>query len=54
MSCVMELLELQDALSINACQYPFEKLNIILICVMPLMVPTLRSTEHVNFVRSTV
>jgi len=31
---------------------PGEKLNIVLMCVVPLMVPILRSAEHIrNFVR---
>jgi hypothetical protein len=34
---------------------PIQKLNIVLMCVVPLMVPTLKATEHIrNFVRSSV
>jgi len=39
----------------NEIQVPGEKLHVILVCVMPLMVPTLRSTERIrNCVRYSV
>jgi hypothetical protein len=37
----------------NASQY-LARLNNVLISVMPLMIPILRYTEHINFVRSSV
>jgi len=55
MSCTTESSQLQSPLPIKFLPIPVQKLNIILMCVMPLMVPILRSTEHVrNFVRSSV
>jgi hypothetical protein len=43
------------ALPMKWLSVPGEKLNIILMCATPLMVPILRSAEHIrNFVRSTV
>jgi hypothetical protein len=48
---VWQLSELQTALLMKCVPVPGEKLD-ILMCVMPLMVPVLRSIQHVsNFVR---
>jgi len=55
MSYMTESSELQSVLPMKFLQIPGEKLNIILMFVMPLMVPTLKSTEHIrNFVKSSV
>jgi len=49
-SYVTESSELQRALAMKR-----EKLNIVLMHVVPLMVPIIRFTEHIrNFVRSSV
>jgi hypothetical protein len=48
MKYTRESSELQSLLPINSLPVPGEKLNIILMCVVPLMVPTLRSTEHIK------
>jgi len=55
MNCVTESSELQSALQKKCLPVPGEKLSIIMMCIMPLIVPILRSTEHIrNFVRSSV
>jgi hypothetical protein len=56
MSCMTEQsAELQNATPIKCLSVHGEKLDIVLMCVVPLMVPILRSTEHIrNFVRSSV
>jgi hypothetical protein len=55
MSCVAEPSELHSALPMKCLSVPGEKLHVVLMCVVLLMVPILRYTEHVrNFVRSSV
>jgi hypothetical protein len=55
LGCLTGLLELQSGLPMKCLLTPGEKLNIILMCVMPLTVSILRSTEHIrNFVKSSV
>jgi len=54
-NCVTESSELQSALPMKWLPVPGEKLSIFLMCVVSLMVPILRSAEHIrNFVRSSV
>jgi len=43
----MILSELQSALPMKFLPVPGEKLNIVLMCVMSLMVPILKSIEHI-------
>jgi hypothetical protein len=51
MSCVTDSSELHSALPSKCSPLHGEELNIVLMCVMPVMVPILRSTEHIrNFV----
>jgi hypothetical protein len=55
MSYVIESAELQYVLPVKCSQVSGEKLNIILMRVMPLVVSILRATEHVrHLVRSSV
>jgi hypothetical protein len=55
MSCVTESSELKCVLPMKHLPAPVEKLNIVLMCVVPLMVPILRSAENIrNCVRSSV
>jgi len=55
MNCVTELSELQSVLPVDYLSVSCQKLNIVLMCVMPLMVPILRYIEHIrNFVMSSV
>jgi hypothetical protein len=52
---VTEPSELQSALPIKRLPIPVQKLNTVLMCVVPLMVPILTSTGHkTNFVRPSV
>jgi hypothetical protein len=44
--CMTESSELQSASPMKWLPVPGEKLNIVLICVVPLMVAILRATEH--------
>jgi len=54
MSCIAELSVLQCVLLMKCLPMHSEKLNVVLMCVKPLMVPIMRSTGHIrNFVRST-
>jgi len=54
-SCVAESVELRSALPMISFPTAGEKMNITLMCVVPLMVPTLTPTVHMrNFVRSSV
>jgi hypothetical protein len=47
--------KLQNVLPLKCSLIPHKKLHIVLICVMPLLVPILRSTEHIrSFVQSSV
>jgi hypothetical protein len=47
--------ELQSALPVKCLPVPGDELNILLMCVVPLMVPILSSTEHLRkFVSSIV
>jgi hypothetical protein len=46
--------ELQSVLPMKCLPIPFKKLNIILMCIMPLMVPILKSTEHIKTLRDPV
>jgi hypothetical protein len=55
MTCVTESSELQSPLPMKCFPIPGEKLNIVLMCVVPLMVPILRSAKHIsNYVRFSV
>jgi hypothetical protein len=55
MSSVTESSQLQSTLPMKCLVVSGEKLNIILMCVMALIVPLLRSTEHIrNVMRSSV
>jgi hypothetical protein len=55
MRCWTESSELQSALPMKRLPTPGQKLNIVLIGVVPLIVPILRSAEHVrNSVRFSV
>jgi hypothetical protein len=54
MSCVTELSELQCRLPMKCLPLCGEKVNIIFLCVVPLMVPILKSEHIRGFVRSSV
>jgi len=55
MSRVTELSQLHSALPMKCLPVPGEKINIVLMRVVPLIMPILRSAEHIsNFVRSCV
>jgi hypothetical protein len=55
MNCMKELLGLQSVLPVKSSPTPGKKLNIALKCVVPRMVPILRSMEHKrNVVRYSV
>jgi hypothetical protein len=51
---VWQLLELLSALPMKYLPVCGKKLNIVLMCVVPVMVPILIPTEHINFLRSNV
>jgi hypothetical protein len=54
-SCMTESSELQIVLPVKCLPVPGKELNVILMCVMLLMVPMLRYTEHIrNVVNSSV
>jgi len=48
MSCVTESSELQSSLPTKCLPVPGNELNIAFMCVVPLMVPIFRSTEHIR------
>jgi hypothetical protein len=50
--CMTESQELQSELPMECLSISGKKLNIVLICVMPLMVPIFRYIDTRNFVRS--
>jgi hypothetical protein len=55
MRCMIESSQLQSASPVKCMAVSGKKLNTILMYVVPLMGPILRSTEHIrNFVRSSV
>jgi len=54
MSCMTVLLELHSVLLMKCLPIHAGKLNIILMCVAPLIVPILRSENRRNIVRSSV
>jgi len=48
MSYVTESSDLQSLLPMKCLPVPGKKLNIVLLCFVPQMVPTMRSTEHIR------
>jgi hypothetical protein len=52
---VLDKVSFAECITSETLPMPYKKLNIILTCVVPLMVPILRSTKHIrNFMRSSV
>jgi len=55
MRCMIELSELQSVLPKKCFPIPGEKVTIILVCIVPLIMLTLRYSEHIRkFVKSSV